>query len=153
MIIDDILAPSDVLVGLRATGKRSLIEILSQRAARACAIDPADLLAALLHREGLGSTGIGDGVALPHARLEPVRRPYGILARLRDPIDFEAVDERKVDLVVLLLLPSEPQDAPLNALACVARRLRDPATAAAMRRARDPATLFGLVRGPVPAGP
>lgn len=150
MTIDELLAPSDVLVGLRAAGKRALLESLSRRAARACAADPAELLAALMHREGFGSTGIGVGVALPHARLQPFRRPYGILARLRDPIDFEAVDERKVDLVFLLLLPSDPQGGPLNALACVARRLRDPAVAAAMRRAGDPAALFGSVRGPCP---
>ncbi|GJE70519.1 PTS sugar transporter subunit IIA [Methylorubrum podarium] len=147
MTLDDLLASDSVIHGLRASGKAALLEDLARRAARALDLDADDILAALVRREGLGSTGIGAGVALPHARLDAVRRPYGLLARLREPLDFEAVDERPVDLVFLLLLPTESGGEPLNALARVARRLRDPENAAALRAARNAAGLSALVSG------
>ena len=145
--LDSILAPGRVIHGLRVSGKAALLEDLARRAARALDLDAGAILAALVRREGLGSTGIGGGVALPHARLDALRRPYGLLARLRDPLDFEAIDERPVDLVFLLLLPAANGGEPLNALACVARRLRDPDTATALRGARDAAGLYALVSG------
>lgn len=144
MTLDDILAPEDVIHGLRASEKSALLDDLARRAARSLGLDPGAVLGALVRREELGSTGVGDGVALPHARLEAVGQPFGLLARLRDPLDFDAVDERPVDLVFLLLLPAEDGGASLNALACVARTLRDPQTAAALRGARDAAGLFAL---------
>ncbi|MEE7449189.1 PTS sugar transporter subunit IIA [Methylobacterium radiotolerans] len=147
MTMDRILAPSDALVGLRATGKGALLEELARRAANALGLAAETILPALIRRETLGSTGIGDGVALPHARLETIARPYGILARLRDPIDFDAVDDRPVDLVVLLLLPVAAEGETLNALACVSRCLRDPGVAAAMRGARDAAALYAAAMG------
>jgi PTS system nitrogen regulatory IIA component len=147
MTVDELLAPSDVLVGLRAATKNALLEDLARRAAAALGIGLDAIFPALARRENLGSTGIGDGIALPHARLEAVSRPYGILARLREPIDFEAVDDNPVDLVFLLLLPAPDRHEPLNALACVARRLRDAETAAAMRNARDAAALYAAVTG------
>lgn len=149
MSVDRILAPSDALVGLRAAGKGALLEELARRAANALGLGLAaeTILPALIRRESLGSTGVGDGIALPHARLEGIARPYGILARLRDPIDFDAVDDRPVDLVVLLLLPAVAEGETLNALACVARRLRDPEAAAAMRAARDAAALYAAATG------
>lgn len=147
MTVDELLAPSDVLVGLRAATKNALLEDLARRAAAALGMGLDAILPALARRENLGSTGIGDGIALPHARLEAVSRPYGILARLREPIDFEAVDDNPVDLVFLLLLPAPARHEPLNALACVARRLRDPETAAALRGARDTAALYAAVTG------
>ena len=132
MTIDEILAPEAVIHGLRAAGKKNLLEELARRAGRELGIDAGEILGALVRREDLGSTGVGDGVALPHARMEAVARPFGLLARLRDPLDFEAVDDRPVDLVFLLLLPTGDGGEHLNALACVARRLRAPETAAAL---------------------
>jgi len=145
MTIDDILAPADVVHGLRASGKTALLDDLARRAARSLDLDAGTILGALVRREGLGSTGVGDGVSLPHARLETVRKPFGLLARLRDPLDFDAVDERPVDLVFLLLLPIGDGGENLNALACVARKLRDPDSAKALRGARDAASLYALV--------
>lgn len=146
MTIADFLAPADVLVGLRSQNKRALLEHLSKRAAETLALPPDDLLAALLHRENLGSTGVGEGVAIPHARFEALTHPHGILARLREPIPFGAVDDRPVDLVFLLVLPAGGPPTHLNALAAVARRLRDRNVAAAMRQARDAAALAALAR-------
>lgn len=145
MTVDDILAPADVVHGLRASDKTALLEDLARRAGRSLDLDADTILAALVRREGLGSTGVGDGLALPHARLETVRKPFGLLARLREPLDFDAVDERPVDLVFLLLLPTAEGGNNLNALACVARKLRDPDTAAALRGARDAAGVYALV--------
>ena len=147
MSIDEILAPAQVIHGLRAVGKIGLLEDLSRRAAQALGIDIGQILPALLRREDLGSTGVGDGVALPHARIEAVQRPFGLLARLREPLAFDAVDDGPVDLVFLLLLPADAQDRSLNALACVARRLRDRETAAALRAARDARALHALLSG------
>ncbi|BAU92614.1 putative PTS IIA-like nitrogen-regulatory protein PtsN [Methylorubrum populi] len=147
MSVDGLLAPGQVIHGLRVSGKAALLDDLAGRAARMLALDAGAIRAALVRREGLGSTGIGGGVALPHARLDAVRQPYGLLARLRDPLDFDAIDERPVDLVFLLLLPAGSGGETLNALARVARRLRDPETAAALRGARDAAGLLALVSG------
>lgn len=146
MTVDGILAPGDILVGLRAAGKHAVLEALAGRAAETLGLGVDAILPALLRREALGSTGMGDGVALPHARLDAVRRPFGMLARLRDPIDFEAVDDRPIDLVFLLLLPAGAEDRHLSALACVTRWLRTPGTAAGLRGARD-AALYALVGG------
>ena len=139
MTIDEILAPEDVLAGLRAPSKKALLESLAARAADRLGLGVDDILAPLVKREELGSTGVGDGVALPHARLEGIDRPFGLLARLRDPMD------RPIDLVFLLLLPADSEGQHLNALACVARWLRDPETAAALRGARDGAALHAVV--------
>ncbi|TXN23578.1 PTS sugar transporter subunit IIA [Methylobacterium sp. WL9] len=147
MTIDEILSPDQVAVGVRTPSKAALLDDLARRAAQALGLDAASLRTALEKREGLGSTGVGDGIALPHARLESVRRPFGCLVRLRDAVDFDAIDERPVDLVFLLLLPTDGQGSQLNALACVARRMRDPEAVAAMRGARDAGALYATMRG------
>lgn len=145
MTVDEFLSPDHVAVNLRVSGKAALLEELARRAGQALDLDPRMLQSALEKRENLGSTGVGDGIALPHARLEAVRRPFGFFARLREAIDFDAVDERPVDVVFLLLLPASPHGAQLNALACVARRMRDPEAAAAMRSARHAAGLYAAL--------
>lgn len=151
MTIDDILAPEAVVLGLRVSGKTALLEDLARRAAQSLDLDADTILAALVRREGLGSTGVGDGVALPHARLETIGKPFGLMARLREPLDFDAVDERPVDLVFLLLLPTAEGGNHLNALACVARKLRDPETAAALRGARQAAGLYRSISARSPS--
>ena len=147
MTVDEIIAAEDVLVGLRAPAKGALLDALATRAAARLGLGAAAILAPLVRREDLGSTGVGEGVALPHARLEGVTRPFGLLARLRDPVDYDAVDDRPVDVVCLLLRPAGDESRTLNALACVARRLRDPETAAALRGARDAAALHAIIGG------
>lgn len=145
MTIDELLAPADVVHGLRAGNKKALLRELARLSGQKLGLYPDDVLAALIRREDLGSTGVGDGVSLPHARMEAVQRPFGLLARLREPVDYEAVDDRPVDLVFLLLLPAGAHGEHLNALACVARRLRELETAAALRGARDASALYSLI--------
>jgi nitrogen PTS system EIIA component len=95
----------------------------------------------ILKREELGSTGTDGGVAIPHARIQGLNRSFGILARLNKPIDFEAIDGRPVDLVFLLLLPANPAENQLKALASVARKLRDAACLRDLRAASGSAGL------------
>jgi PTS system nitrogen regulatory IIA component len=143
--ISDFLAPTDVIVDLRASDKDQLLRELSQRAAAALDLDVEAVTAEILKREQLGSTGMGDGVAIPHARIPNLSRPFGMLARLRREIDFAAIDERPVDLVFLLLLPGAAEGEQLNVLASVARRLRDPSVAASVRKALDGDSAYAAI--------
>ena len=153
MNITDFFTARDVVLDLRASGKARALADLSKHAARETSLSPDAVLGALTHREKLGSTGMGDGIAIPHARLPDLGRPFGLLARLRHAIPFDAVDAQPVDLIFLLLLPTGTHGEHLNALACVARRLRDPAVTQALRRAPDGAALYAALPGPPPPKP
>jgi nitrogen PTS system EIIA component len=142
MHIKDFLSPSGVIADLRASDKTSVLHELARRAAVVLNVSADTISAELLKREGLGSTGMGDGIAIPHARVAGVKSPFGLLARLKEPVDFEAVDGQPVDLVFLLLGPAAPQGEQLNVLACVARKLRDPATVEELRGAKDSQALY-----------
>jgi PTS system nitrogen regulatory IIA component len=135
--IAEFLSPANVLVNFRASGKEELLGALARHAATALALPPELILSELLKRETLGSTGLGDGVALPHTRLQELTKPFGMLARLKRGIDYEAIDGRAVDLVFLLLLPAKSQGEQLSALASVARKLRDNDARQRMRCAAD----------------
>jgi PTS system nitrogen regulatory IIA component len=125
MNIKDFLSAADVAIEVRAADKGSLLKELAVRAAAAVKL-PADIVAAEIEkRDELGSTGIGRGAAIPHARLREIKKPFALLARLKAPIEFDAVDGQPVDIVALLLLPASSQLDQLNCLAAVARKLRD----------------------------
>lgn len=96
-------------------------------------------------RESLGSTGVGDGVAIPHARIPGLKSAFGLLVRLQKPLDFDAIDGKPVDIVFLLLLPSGAKGEHLNVLAAVARRLRDAGVLGALRGAHDNAALHSAM--------
>jgi PTS system nitrogen regulatory IIA component len=145
MDIKDFLTPSDVLVGIRASDKTRLLEDLCRRAASILKIDADKITGDILKREELGSTGIGGGVAIPHARIADVKKPFGLLARLKSAIEFDSIDHQPVDLVFLLLLPTASAGEQLNALAMVARRLRDADITRDARRAMGPAGLYTAV--------
>lgn len=133
MNIKDFLAPADALADFQAADKPRLLKALAARAASTLKLDTDAIADAILKREALGSTGMGGGVAIPHARIDGLQEPYGILARLQEPMEFEAVDGQPVDIVFLLLLPGGPDPGQLNALASVARKLRDTETLARIR--------------------
>src|ERR1039458_6552091 len=109
MDIKDLLAPSDVFVGIRASNKTKLLEDLCRHAASALKVDAEKITADILKREELGSTGMGGGVAIPHARIPDVKKPLGLLARLKSAIEFDAIDRQPVDLVFLLLRSAAPR--------------------------------------------
>jgi PTS system nitrogen regulatory IIA component len=142
MDIRQFLAPSEVIANVAAADKTRLLNELCLRAAQALKLDASRISGEIFKREELGSTGVGAGIAIPHARIANVERPFGLLARLRRPIDFQAIDAQPVDIVFLLLLPATPVGEQLTALAAVARKLRDPATVRNLRRASDSAALF-----------
>src|SRR5581483_3314204 len=127
MSIAELIGPDQVVVGLRVGDKAQLLAELSRRAAAALSLPQPALLAALQAREQLGSTGLGRGFALPHARVPHLPRVFALLARLARPIDFEAVDDRPVDLVVLLLTPDSAAAQHLATLAALSRPFRDEA--------------------------
>jgi nitrogen PTS system EIIA component len=133
MDIKDVIAPSQVVV-LRASDKAHLLDDLAHRAAAALNLPHELILSAVLKREELGSTGMGQGVALPHARLSNVSRPFGVFARLSKAIDFDAIDNEPIDIACLLLLPTDSEDGQ-HALACAARVLRDAEMLRNLRRA------------------
>lgn len=142
MHIRSFLSPGDVIAGLRAPDKASVLQDLARRAATALKIPLEPISAEILKREQLGSTGLGDGIAIPHARVAGLTAPFGMLARLAQPIDFKAVDGQPVDLVFLLLLPASAKGEQLNVLACVARKLRDPRVLHTLRGAKDCQALY-----------
>ncbi len=150
MQIADFLAPHCAMIDLRAPDKARLLQVLAREAAATLGLPEATIADALAKREEIGSTGTGDGIALPHARLADVKKPFGLLARLRQPIDFDSVDGKPIILVFLLLLPAAPQSEPLNALACAARALRN---ADVLRRARACASAAELYAAVTSLGP
>lgn len=127
-----------VLPSLRAADKPAVLMALAQFAVKLCGGSAVDIAARLAEREALGSTGIGHGIAVPHARIEGLAAPVGFFARLERPIDFSSIDEKKVDLVFLLLSPAGAAASHLAALASVSRRLRDPLVRGAIRGATSP---------------
>ena len=145
MKVSDFLSPADVITDVAFADKQKLLEELARRAALVLDVPPALMLSELLKRERLGSTGMGDGVAIPHVRFHQVGKPFGMLVRLKRPIDFDAVDDAPVDTIALLLLPDTPNGERLGALACIARKLRDPVIMAALRRARDSAEIYRIL--------
>jgi nitrogen PTS system EIIA component len=145
MKISDFLSPAGIMIDVRASDKARLLRELSTKAAAEAGLDPGEVSTEIAKREELGSTGVGNGVALPHARLPGLKAPFGLLARLRRGIDFEAIDEQPVDIVLLLLLPQSANGEQLNALACAARALRNAETLTLIREATDGAAAFQAI--------
>jgi nitrogen PTS system EIIA component len=148
MEITQFLSPADIMIDVHASDKTRLLQRLSAQAANALGLDSDEVSEQITKREDLGSTGVGNGVALPHARLANIKVPFGLLARLRHGIDFEAIDGQPVDVVFLLLLPETGDGAQLNALASVARALRDPDALRRLRRASDGEALYRAIAEP-----
>jgi PTS system nitrogen regulatory IIA component len=143
MAIKDFLAAEHVLVDVEASDKQGLLRDLAARAAAALDLPADRICGELLKREKLGSTGTGAGIAIPHARYRELSKPFGLFSRLARPIDFQSIDGQPVDLVLMLLLPASAERDQLNALASVARKLREPAV---LRRLRDGAAAADLHR-------
>ena len=145
MKISDFLSPTDVALDVRESDKARLLQQLSSQAAAKVGLSANEVCTQIIKREELGSTGVGNGVALPHARLQGLTTPFGVFARLRHGIDFEAIDSQPVNIVFLLLLPDGTGASQLNALASVARALRDPETLQRIRSAADRDSLFQAI--------
>ena len=145
MKISDLLSPTDVMVDVRASNKRLLLQEFAAKAAASLGLRVDQVAPFLLKREELGSTGIGHGVAIPHARLPDLQKPYGLLAKLKQPIEFDAIDGQEVDIVFVLLLPAAAESGQLGPLALVARTLRPSETLARLRAAKNTSELFSAI--------
>jgi nitrogen PTS system EIIA component len=145
MKIGDLIGPDRVIVGLRAADKAQLLQELAGRAASALSMDRRKIFDALVARENLGSTGLGKGFALPHARLEGLGETFALFVRLARPIDFASIDERPIDLAILLLTPVNGVNHHLTTLAALSRPLRDPLFVQKVRQAPDAAALHRLL--------
>jgi nitrogen PTS system EIIA component len=147
MMIGDIIGEDRVVVGLRVSDKAQLLQDLAGRAATALGLDRRTIFDALQSREALGSTGLGKGFALPHARLDALSEPFALFARLARPIDFAAIDERPVDLVIVLLSPANGGNQHLATLAALSRPLREAAFVQRLRQAPDATALHRMLAG------
>ncbi len=143
--------PEAVLASVKASGKKALLAELAGRAATVFKIEERRLFDRLLERERLGSTGIGGGIAIPHARLPSLAKPVGLFARLAHPIDFDAIDERPIDIVFLLAAPEGAGADHLKALARVSRLLRDRSLVEKLRATDNAEALYALLAESVQA--
>ena len=132
---------------LAAANKRALFHMLGQIAGPRLGIEPAELVAALAERERLGSTGFGGGVAIPHGKVAGLRRIYGLVVHLAEPIDYKAIDNAPVDLAFLLLSPPDAGADHLKALAAISRVVRHAPTLEKMRGARARDALAAVLMG------
>jgi nitrogen PTS system EIIA component len=144
-MLSDLLVPGAVIPTLKVNSKKQAIQELAEKAAELAGLPEREIFETLLQRERLGSTGVGNGIAIPHGKLPKIGRLFGLFARLERPIDFDSLDSEPVDLVFLLLAPEAAGADHLKALARVARVLRDPQTAQKLRATRDPAALHALL--------
>lgn len=145
MGISDRISTADVILDLDAGNKRSLLQDLAQEAAPRLGRSSEEILTALQAREALGSTGLGRGLALPHARLPGGGPPVMLFTRLRKPIDYEARDEEPVDLVILVLWPEQDAEGFLPALSDTCRALREPQALRQLRSAETAEEVVGLL--------
>ena len=141
----DFLDPQAVLPALRVNGKKQALQELASHAARITGITDTAIYEALLQRERLGSTGIGEGIAIPHGKLPGLTRIFGLVARLEKPVDFEALDAQPVDVLFLLLAPEGAGADHLKALARVSRVLREPGLIERVRATRDANALYAIM--------
>lgn len=147
MQLPDFLDFDSIRTNLSAGNKRSLLQQISNLAGNKLALNGADILASVSEREKLGSTGFGNGVAIPHGKIEGLDRIYCLFARLAEPVDYKAIDGRPVDLVFLLLSPPDAGGEHLKALAAISRVTRHDAILEKMRGARSRDALAAVLIG------
>ena len=145
MDIETLIEPAAIVPGLRANSKKQVLQELASRAAEVTGLSEREIFETILQREKLGSTGVGNGIAIPHGKLPQLDHIVGVFARLTRPVEFDALDDQPVDLVFLLLAPEGSGADHLKALSKVARLLRNPDTVAAIRSSRDAGAIYALM--------
>lgn len=145
MNLDRLIGVGSVIPNLRASSKKQLLQELANRVAEAEGLDTRSVFDALMERERLGPTGMGRGVAIPHARMAEVKEIRGFFARLERGVDYDAPDGVPVDLAFLLLAPEDAGADHLRALAKVSRLLRDEARCAKLRSTTDASALYAIL--------
>jgi PTS system nitrogen regulatory IIA component len=145
MQIGELLDRNAIALRVSAANKRQVLALIAEIAARNLGLDATDVLDALAEREQAGSTGVGHGVAAPHARLEGLHRMRGVFVRLDQPVEFEAVDDQPVDLIFALFAPIDAGSEHLRALARVSRLLRQAELRQQLRQARTADAVHALL--------
>lgn len=148
MEILELLKSDAVLADVKAPNKKELLRELAKVAEKSCGLEADVIFETLLERERLGTTGVGNGIAIPHGRFDALTQIHGLFARLSPPMNFESIDEQPVDLVFLLLAPSSAGADHLKALARVTRLLRDKPTCDKLRHAADAEQIFAILTAP-----
>ena len=148
MPLTDLVAPNAIVPALKVNGKKQAIQELSARAAKLIGQSERLIFETLMQREKLGSTGVGNGIAIPHGKLAKLEKLVGLFARLERAIDFEALDGQPVDLIFLLLAPEGAGADHLKALARVARLLRKAEVVTRLRETRDADALYAILALP-----
>lgn len=145
MTVASLITPETVVAGIKGNGKKQVLQELSTHLARVSGLSDRAVFETLLQRERLGTTGIGQGIAIPHGRIAGLDRLVGLFARLARPVDFESLDGEMVDLVFVLLAPEEAGADHLQALARIARLFRGASVAQKLRQTEDPAALYAIL--------
>ncbi len=145
MNIADIISKKAVLDNVQVASKRELVQILSEHLARLSEMDERVVFDAVWERENLGSTGYGEGAAFPHARIEGLDKVYGMFARLEEPVDFDSLDGKPVDLVFLLISPENSGADHLTALAALSRILKTEGSCEKLRKARSIDEIYAIL--------
>lgn len=148
MELEDLVSPEGVIAHLKVTSKKQTLQEISARAAALTGLSERSIFETLLERERLGSTGVGQGIAIPHGKLAQLTRLYGLFARLDTPVEFDSVDDQPVDLIFLLLAPESAGADHLKALARISRLLRNQTVVEKLRASDDPAALFAILTEP-----
>ena len=148
MPLTDLVAPNAILPALKVNNKKQALQELAARAAVLTGLNERAIFEILMQREKLGSTAVGNGIAIPHGKMPNLTRLFGLFARLDRPVDFEALDGQPVDLIFLLLAPEGAGADHLKALARVARLLRDAAVAHKLRASQDAEALYAVLAMP-----
>ena len=145
MEIVDLISEQSVIANLRAGSKKNALQDLAKRAAEITGLHERAIFDVILERERLGTTGVGNGIAIPHGKLADMERPLGLFARLERAIDFDSIDDRPVDLIFLLLAPESAGADHLKALAQISRLLRDKSICEKLRGTDTPEALYALL--------
>ena len=148
MELGDLITPEAVIPSLQADTKKQVLQELADKAATLTGLASRDIFETLMQRERLGSTGVGRGIAIPHGRVPALKGIFSMFARLEAPIDFEALDEERVDLIFLLLAPEHAGADHLKALARISRLLREPQSIERLRGSHDRAALYAVLTKP-----
>ena len=145
MEINDLISSDVVVANLKATSKKQVLHNLARRASKQTGVNERDIFDVLMERERLGSTGVGNGIAIPHGKLPELERLHGLFALLEQPVDFQAIDEHPVDLIFLLLAPESAGADHLKALAKISRLLRNTGICDKLRGSETSDALYAIL--------
>jgi len=148
MQLSDLINTDGIVPSLKVSSKKQALQELANLAGKITGLASRDVFETLLQREKLGSTGLGQGIAIPHGKLPGLERLHGVFARLENPINFDSMDDQQVDLIFLLLAPETAGADHLKALARISRMLRDGSVVAKLRGSDDRTALYAILTEP-----